>query len=239
MRPTSGLRLAQVSRIERHDEARRAEAALRAMGIDHRLLHRVQLAVVAAQMLDGRDAAALEHRQQENAGVDGAVAHLAAAQLADHHGAGAAIAFRAPFLGARQPLGLAQIVEEGRGGRNVPQRLQPSIENERNAVAHDPRIHQRGIEPRTTSYGPPRTTRLLCDVPVWAPTVTHQTAKLEAALPSSQRIFCARASIRPIAQDAAELNPARRDWAKNRQRVPPASARVATAGSANGCLDTA
>ena len=33
--------------IERHDEARRAEAALRAVEVDHRLLHRMQRAVAA------------------------------------------------------------------------------------------------------------------------------------------------------------------------------------------------
>ena len=133
----SRLRLAEVGRIQRHHEARRAEAALRAMRIDQRLLHRMQPAVGSLQMLDGRDAAALEHRQQENAGVDGAMTHLSVAQLADRHRAGAAIAFGAPFLGARQTFRLAQIVEEGRGGRNVPQRLEPAIEDERNAVAHD------------------------------------------------------------------------------------------------------
>ena len=36
--------------VERHDEARRAEAALRAVEIDHRLLHGMQLASLAAQV---------------------------------------------------------------------------------------------------------------------------------------------------------------------------------------------
>jgi hypothetical protein len=131
-----GLRFAEVGRIERHDEPGRAEAALRAMAVGKRPLHWMRGAIFALQVLHRHDAAPLQHWQQQDAGIDGAVMHGAVAQLSDHDGAGAAIAFRAAFLGAGQPLGLTQIVEEGRGGRNIPQRLKPSIEEERNAVAH-------------------------------------------------------------------------------------------------------
>ena len=48
-RPRDGVGLAHPEAVERHDEARRAEAALRAVAVDHRLLHRVQLAVRAAR----------------------------------------------------------------------------------------------------------------------------------------------------------------------------------------------
>src|SRR6185369_7348528 len=41
-----------MEREQRHHDAGRAEAALRSMVIDHRLLHRMQRAVGAAQILD-------------------------------------------------------------------------------------------------------------------------------------------------------------------------------------------
>ena len=44
-RRSTASALRHPQRIERHDEARRAEAALRAVEIDHRLLHRMQAAV--------------------------------------------------------------------------------------------------------------------------------------------------------------------------------------------------
>ena len=39
----------------RHDETRRAEAALGGVGVDHRLLHGMQRAVGCRQTLDGQD----------------------------------------------------------------------------------------------------------------------------------------------------------------------------------------
>src|ERR1700682_5068785 len=41
-RVASGLRAGYIEREERHHEAGRAEAALRGMTVDHRLLHRMQ-----------------------------------------------------------------------------------------------------------------------------------------------------------------------------------------------------
>ena len=103
---------AHPQRIERHHEARRAEAALRAVEVDHRLLHRMQLAGFAAQMLDRHDMAAVERAEEADAGVDALIDELAAGELADQHGAGAAIALRAAFLGAAQRTAQPQIVEQ-------------------------------------------------------------------------------------------------------------------------------
>src|SRR3546814_5231513 len=58
---------------ERHDEARRAEAALRAVAVDHRLLHGMQPAALR-QMLDGDELAAIQSAEKLDAGVHGAVA---------------------------------------------------------------------------------------------------------------------------------------------------------------------
>ena len=53
-----------------HREARRAEAALRGMALDQRLLHRVQAPVGRGERLDGEHRLAVERRQRPDAGVD-------------------------------------------------------------------------------------------------------------------------------------------------------------------------
>ena len=129
-----------VGRPERHHEARRAEAALRAVAVDHRLLHRVQRAgrmrvfrrcgvpagALRLQILDREQRLAVQCRQELDAGVDGAQlqpadgARLAIGrQLTDHHGAGTAIAFVAAFLGAGAARVLAQPVEHRARGVNA------------------------------------------------------------------------------------------------------------------------
>src|SRR5688500_1605181 len=52
---------------ERHDEARRAEAALARVGLDHRLLHRVEFFAVA-EVLDGDELLSVETADEEDAG---------------------------------------------------------------------------------------------------------------------------------------------------------------------------
>ena len=68
--PGSGLSVRQPEAVERHDEARRAEAALRAVTIDHRLLHRMQRAVLGRQMLDGDDMGGIQRADETDAGID-------------------------------------------------------------------------------------------------------------------------------------------------------------------------
>ncbi len=100
---------------KRHDEARRAEAALRTVTIDHGLLRRMQSAVRARQVLDGQQLLAVEGGEKLNAGIDGAIGEALARDLAKHHGAGAAIAFGAALLGAGPTLRLAQVVQHRHG----------------------------------------------------------------------------------------------------------------------------
>ena len=104
--------------VERHHEARRAEAALRAVAVGHRALDRVERAA-PRQALDGLQRLAVEHRQEEDAGIDRAPFDRVAVQLAEQHGAGAAIALGAAFLGAGAAQRVAQIVEDGGGGIGV------------------------------------------------------------------------------------------------------------------------
>ncbi len=104
-----------------HHDARRAEAALRAVMVDHRLLHRMQ-AVALGEVLDRDEFGAVELAKQQDAGVDRLVGELAAAQTREHDRAGAAIALGAAFLRAGRPLLFAQPVENGRARREPVER---------------------------------------------------------------------------------------------------------------------
>ena len=91
-----------------HHDAGRAEAALRGIGLGQG----ARDGVIRPQAFDGADGAAMQLAQRAKAGIDGRAAAIGALQ---HHGAGAAIALGAAFLGAGHPL-LAQPVEKGLGG---------------------------------------------------------------------------------------------------------------------------
>jgi len=98
-------------REQAHDDTRRAKAALRAVAIDHRLLDGVQRAIWLAQVFHGIEGAAVEGGQELDAGVDGLEGETAfAIEFADDDGAGAAVAFRAAFLGAAGTQILAQVL---------------------------------------------------------------------------------------------------------------------------------
>ena len=128
--------LVQVERQQRHDETRRAESALRAVAIDHRLLNRVQRAVRPLQMLHRQQPAAVQRGEEADAGVHRLVAQRVAVQPPDHHGAGAAVALRTAFLGADPPFRQPQPVQhrQGRIDRVDLPKLVAEIEAE--ALAH-------------------------------------------------------------------------------------------------------
>ncbi len=69
-----GLASFSLSAKQRHHEARRAEAALRAVALHHRLLHRMQAAIFGLQMLDREKLAAVQRRQEADAGIDRLIA---------------------------------------------------------------------------------------------------------------------------------------------------------------------
>ena len=110
-----------VEREQAHDDSRRAEAALRAVEIDHRLLDRVQR-VAVGEILDRQHFRAVDLPQQQNAGVDGLISERAVAQARQHNGAGAAIALGAAFLRSLRPRLLAQPVEQRRARRKRSKR---------------------------------------------------------------------------------------------------------------------
>ena len=108
-----GIRLRHPQTVEAHHEARRAEAALRAVMIHHCLLHRVQMAVAPLQMLHRHHMTAMERPHEADAGIDAFIGKCAIRpDTPDQHRAGTAIALRAAFLGALQRPVKPQEIEQ-------------------------------------------------------------------------------------------------------------------------------
>src|SRR5690606_20044915 len=106
------FRITHPERIERHHETRSAEAALRAVEINHGLLDGVQFAVVSTQMLDRHHMAAIERAETSDARIDAFVDQFAVEKPSDQHRAGAAIPFGAALLGTAQRPPQAQEIQE-------------------------------------------------------------------------------------------------------------------------------
>ncbi len=106
-----------VRRGHRHHKTGGAKATLAAVVIDQRLLHRVQGAIGGGKPFDGGDRCALQLRQKQDAGVEGAGALV----IMYHDGAGTAVAFVAALFGAGQGAAFAQILQQCCGGRWICQ----------------------------------------------------------------------------------------------------------------------
>ena len=104
-----------IVREQAHHDAGRAEAALRAVQARHRFLHGMQRAVLG-EILDRDQLCAVDLAEQRDAGIDRLMHQAAVALARHHHGAGAAIALRAAFLGAGRTLLKAQPIKQ-RGAR--------------------------------------------------------------------------------------------------------------------------
>ncbi len=103
-----------------HREAGRAEAALRPVALDERLLHRMERARRGAQALDGEHGLAVERGEETDAGVDRLPGERAvAARLGDDDRARAAVALGAAFLRAGELPRLAQPGKKRRLGRRA------------------------------------------------------------------------------------------------------------------------
>ena len=139
---------APAQRIEGHDEARRAVAALGAVAVGHGRLHRVQ-AVAARQPLHGQHVGAVEVRQGQETGIDRPEGPAVLVPVpgaggaigpgGQHHRAGAAIPFGAAFLGAGEARMLADIVQRRDVGRHVPDDVAPAVEMELQRHPGEPR----------------------------------------------------------------------------------------------------
>jgi hypothetical protein len=106
-----GVRVAVEQRLGRHQEARRAEAALQRRLLEELLLQRVHHAVRPC-LRSSRQCAGPRPRGQHQAGAD--------QTPVDDHRAGAAVAGSAPFLAAGQLQFVAQRIEQAlpRAARN-------------------------------------------------------------------------------------------------------------------------
>ena len=94
-----------------HDHARRAEAALQAMMLAKRFLHRMQRRAVGGQALDGLDLMAVGHHRERGAGFDGLAVEM--------HDAGAALRGVAADMGAGQPQVFAQKLDQQGTGIDI------------------------------------------------------------------------------------------------------------------------
>ena len=101
-----------VHHIDRgHDHAGRAEAALQAVMLAKRLLHRMQRRAVGGKPLDGPDLVAVGHDRQRGAGF-----HRLAVEM---HDAGAALRGVAADMGAGQPQIFAQELHQQGAGVDI------------------------------------------------------------------------------------------------------------------------
>src|SRR6266852_5613047 len=94
-----------------HDHAGRAEAALQAMMLAERLLHRMQRRAVGGKTLDGLDLLPVSHDRERGAGFDRLAVEM--------HDAGAALRGVAADMGAGQPQILAQKLHQQGAGVDV------------------------------------------------------------------------------------------------------------------------
>ena len=117
----------QVRGGERGHDAGRAEAALRAVMLDHRRLDRMQGAVGGREAFDRSHGLAVKLWQEEDAGVQG----TRALAIGHDHRAGTAIAFVAAFLGSGQAAFLAQPVQQRPRRRYLVQRHGITVQQKR------------------------------------------------------------------------------------------------------------
>ena len=104
--------MAVVEGEHRHYKTWRAKSALAAMGIDQRLLHRMEGTVCRGEPLDCQYLFAVGLTEESNTTVNRPIADAAVDGLANRHRASRAIAFGTPFLGAAGVFHGAQVFED-------------------------------------------------------------------------------------------------------------------------------
>ena len=123
---------------QRHDKAGGAEPALRAVTPDHGVLDGVQAVRRLPKVFNRHHPMSVNRRQQRDAGVDRPIDKVVfrAFDVGQQHGASAAIALVAAFLGARAAAVLTQEIQQ-RGCRRNP--LHPQLfaaEEKGDGLAH-------------------------------------------------------------------------------------------------------
>jgi hypothetical protein len=105
------------------------------MVLEHRLLHWMQRPIGRRKMLDRHHMAGIKARRKADAGIDRLVDQPISAEPPHQHGAGAAIALSAPFLGAAQALAEPQVIEQRLRRQHIGKRDLLVIEDEADGVA--------------------------------------------------------------------------------------------------------
>ncbi len=105
------------------------------MKVDHRLLHRMQL-VAVGEVLHGDDFGAVGLTSQQDAGVDRLVDDPAAGEAPQHHGAGAAVALGAAFLGAGRALVETEVIQQCQSRRDILQANGAPASQELDVLTH-------------------------------------------------------------------------------------------------------
>jgi hypothetical protein len=120
----------------RHHDSRRAESTLGSVAVQQRLLHRVQFAALVGQSLDRVHGGAIQLGQQQQAGVDRVINGPPVFHPAHNDRASAAVALRAPFLGADHAFAFAKILQDRHGGRYLGNATLDAVEQEMNDAGH-------------------------------------------------------------------------------------------------------
>ena len=114
----AGIAVGLVKREERHDETRRTEAALRAVALHQRPLHRVQSAAIGRfEALDGEEGLAVQSREKPDAGIDRPILDFVSCKLGQNDRTRAAVTLGATFLRATAAQVIAQVLQHG--GRRI------------------------------------------------------------------------------------------------------------------------
>ena len=99
---------------DRHHEARRTEAALGAVVVNHGLLGWVK--GVRRQVLNRQHLFPIHHAQQQDARVGCCVLEAVVVQLSDQHGTSPAVAFGTAFFGPGQACLVSEIIQQRETG---------------------------------------------------------------------------------------------------------------------------
>ena len=95
------------------------------MEIDHRLLHRMRAAILAREMLDRHDMAAVERADEADAGVDAFIDELAVESRPTSTVQAPQSPSAQPSLVPRSERRQAQKIEQRRVRRDIPQARHP------------------------------------------------------------------------------------------------------------------
>src|SRR5262249_45416624 len=129
------LYVCEIECPERHDEARRAEPALRTVTRHHRFLHRMQSTVGLTQVLHREQCLAVEGRDELQTGVDCFHGESIAMQLAENDRAGTAVALSTALFRSGLAEIFAKDIQDHPGRSDMAYGRDLAIQRKINAIA--------------------------------------------------------------------------------------------------------